>query len=83
MLFNARFRLIFYPFFFLALPAITYLLDHLVWCNAYLFDQLLWCDEYYSTWASRFRYSFMTVLLIGLVDYLSYQFWYKRKSNKG
>ena len=79
MLFNAKFRLIFYPFFFLALPIVSYLLDLLVFCNEHLFDQLAWCDDSSSDWLMLFRQSFLAVLIMGIVDFLAYLFWYRKK----
>ncbi len=80
MLFNAKFRLIFYPFFFLALPIASYLLDLLVFCNEPLFDQLAWCDENSNDWLRLFRQSLVTAVIIGIIDFLSYLLWFRKSS---
>ncbi len=80
MLFNAKFRLIFYLFLFLVLPVMWYLLDYMVWCNERLFDQFAWCDENSAGWLELYKQSFLAVVVIGIIDFLAYLFWFRKKT---
>lgn len=82
MLYNTKFRLFFYPFFFLALPLFSYFFDHLVWCNEWLFEHVSWCDDQIKSWSNRYLESLTAVFIIGLVDYFSHLFWFRNKMNK-